>query len=77
LDLIKVKADKKQGLFNELVYQKRLKEIAVPPHEVSHPTRKIAYVLPTVGEKLSDAFSGISGNGLLKNTPKTGVFLNG
>jgi hypothetical protein len=77
LDLIKIKADKKQSLFTELVYQKRLKEIAVPPEEVTHHTKKFGYVLPTIGEKLSDAFSGISGNELLKNTPKTGVFLNG
>jgi len=76
-DLMKVKADKKGKLFNELLIQKRLKEVPIPAHQITHHTRKIGYVLPTMGELLSERFSGIAQNGLHQNSLKTEVLLNG
>jgi len=74
---MKVKADKKGKLFNELLIQKRLKEVPIPAHQITHHTRKIGYVLPTMGELLSERFSGIAQNGLHQNSLKTEVLLNG
>jgi len=67
--LMSIKSTEKPNLLAELLLQKRIKRISTP-HE-SHKDHKVAYLLPTLGEKLSGVFSGIVGNDGFKNTQKT------
>jgi AAA domain len=70
--LMNIKSSEKRKLLDELIIQKRIKQINTP-HE-SHKDHKVAYVIPTLGEKLSSVLPGIVGNDGLKNSSKTGDF---
>ena len=64
LDLMHVKSAKKSEMFNELLLEKRIKEIEVPQSEVTHHRKRVAYVLTTFGDRLGS----VSGNEWGMNT---------